>query len=104
MSSVFDDQLSVEVPTHLFKFEEKIFGLSVQQLLIDTFAATGEWYLWQMHAALPLRIVPGCGLALLTIVFVHIRFKHRSLSDWALVALFYWLTPPKTIWYNPAVA
>jgi hypothetical protein len=98
-----DEQLSVEVPTHLFGFEERIFGLTITQLLSDTAAGAGIWALWSMPLPLPARIALCVGAALLTILIVHVYIKGHSLVEWGSMYLLYWLAPPKTVWYNAAV-
>jgi hypothetical protein len=100
MLTTVDQPLSKEVPTHLFKFEDKIFGMTIPQLLMDTFSGAAIWSLSQMALPLPARIACCLGVVILTILLVHVRFKERSLVEWGSVGLLFWLTPPKTIWYS----
>jgi hypothetical protein len=100
-----EEQLSVEVPTHLFRFEERVMGLTINQLLIDTVAGAGVWALWSASAVLPIwGRISVCVLAvLLTIAVVHVNVKGHSLVEWCTLYLFYWLAPPKTMWFSEAV-
>lgn len=98
-----DEQLSVEVPTHLFRFEETVMGMTITQLLCDTGAGVGIWSLWNLPLPLAARLSLCIGAALVTILLVHVQRKGRSLVDWGTLYALYWLTPPRTIWYNDAV-
>jgi hypothetical protein len=104
MITPIEEQLSKEVPTHLFKFEEKIFGLTIPQIMIDLFVSTSCWYIWQLPYPPVLRIALLIMIAIVTIVTVHIRVKHRSLMEWLGIMLFFWLTPPEAIHYNKALS
>lgn len=99
-----EEQLNVEVPTHLFRFEERVVGMTITQLMIDTTAGAGIWGLWSVTTWLPqwARIAICVIAALLTILVVHVHIRGYSLVEWGSLYAFYWLTPAKTIWYSEA--
>ncbi len=100
-----EEQLSVEVPTHLFRFEERVMGMTVTQLMIDTVAGAGVWGLWGASGFLPLWGRIGiCVLAVLLIIaVVHVKVGEHSLVEWSSLYILYWLAPPKTIWCSEAM-
>jgi hypothetical protein len=103
MESTYEEQLVREVPTHLFRFEQTIFGLTISQLMMDALGLGALRYLWDTPFPLGARIALCIGVVILIILVVHIRIKYRPLVEWATIGILYWLTPPKTIWYNPAL-
>ncbi len=104
MLTTVDQQLSKEVPTHLFKFEDKIFGLTIPQLLMDTFGGVGAWYVSKLPLPIALRIACCVCVVILVLAVVHVRFKKRPLVEWGTISLLFWLTPPKTLWYSEATS
>ncbi|GHO50838.1 hypothetical protein [Ktedonospora formicarum] len=98
--SIFETSpLVKEVPGHLFTFEEKIFGMSLQQLLTDLGALTGSFSLTGSLPLLPHLIV--CALITLsTIVLVHGRVQGMSIGYWLYVLLRAKMLPRRTTWQS----
>src|SRR5437763_15989842 len=67
-----------EVPGHLFQFEEKIFGMSLTQLLSDIGAGVG---IVSITASLPLaaRILVSALLAIPALILVHGKAQEQTL-------------------------
>jgi len=70
-----------EVPGHLFQFEEKIFGMSLTQLLSDIGAGVG---ILSIAAGLPLvaRILVSVLLAIPVLILVHGKAQEQTLLHW----------------------
>lgn len=88
-----------EVAGHLFSFEEKIFGMSLIQLLTDSGILTGSI---SCTGSLPLvpRIVVCTACMLCTIVLVHGKFQGFSLLTWLSLLLRSKMLPGQTIWQS----
>jgi hypothetical protein len=76
-----DHPLIKEVPGHLFQFEEKIFGMTLQQLLSDIGAGVG---IVSLTASLPLgtRVVVCVLLTLPVLVLVHGKVQDQTFLHW----------------------
>ncbi len=87
------------VPTHLFQFEEKIFGMSLQQLLTDIGAGVG---LLTLTAGLPLftRIVVCAVLAVPVLILVHGQVEGQSLLQWLYLYARFLFLPKHTRWQS----
>jgi Helicase HerA, central domain len=91
-----------KVPGHLFKFEEKIFGMSLQHLLTDIGVFTGCFSLTgSLH--LLTRLIVCALVTLLAMLFVHGKVQGRSLSSWCYLLIRSHMIPTPTIW-RPAHA
>jgi hypothetical protein len=94
-----EDTLSREVPTHLFQFKEKIFGFfTIPQLLYDTVAFVGLWYLYNRPMSVLLRVSISVVYALVVLFIVHIPIRGRSVVDWAFLYTRFFITPRQTVW------
>ena len=69
-----ENPLLKEVPSHLFTFEEKIWGMTLPQLLSDIGAGVGIFTLTS-SLPLPARIVVGAFLAILVLLLVHKKYR-----------------------------
>ena len=85
-----------EVPSHLFRFEEKIFGMTLAQLLSDIGAGVG---IIALISALPLvaRILVGVLLAIL----VHGRAQDQPLLYWIYLYARSLIIPRRATWQSP---
>lgn len=94
-----ENPLVKAVPTHLFQFEEKIFGMSLQQLLTDIGAGVG---LFTLTAGLPLltRIVVCAVLAVPVLILVHGQVEGQSLLQWLYVYARFLFLPKHTSWQS----
>src|SRR5579885_1696872 len=81
MQKYEDHPLINEVPGHLFQFEEKIFGMTLQQLLSDIGAGVG---IVSLTGSLPLvtRIVVCALLALPMLILVHGKVQDQTFLHW----------------------
>src|SRR5260370_42153077 len=70
-----------EVPGHLFQYEEKIFGMSLTQLLSDIGAGIG---ILSITASLPLiaRIAVSVLLAIPVLILGHGKGQDQTLPHW----------------------
>lgn len=91
------DPLIKEVPGHLFTFEEKIWGLTLPQLLTDLGALTGSITLTGSLALL-LRIVVCTVLTLLVILLVHGKAQGHPLGFWLYLYVRFKTMPARTTW------
>src|SRR5436309_6020697 len=84
-----------EVPSHLFRFEEKIFGMTLAQLLSDIGAGVG---IIALISALPLvaRILVGVLLAIL----VHGRAQDQPLLYWIYLYARSLIIPRRATWQS----
>ena len=86
-----------KVPGHLFKFEEKIFGMSLQQLLTDLGVFTGCFSLTgSLH--LLARLIVCAVMTLFAMLFVHGKVQGHSLSYWCYFYIRSKMIPTQTIW------
>ena len=100
-----EERLSREVPTHLFKVEEKVFGLTIPQLLTMAIATTGVGALWyQLHLPLTVRLALIGVYAILAVALIFGKKHGYPLTDWLYLSLRFLIMPGKTIWYSRATA
>lgn len=102
VQEVSDHPLVKEVPGHLFKFEEKIWGMTLQQLLTDLGVLTGSITL---TGSLPLlaRVVVCTLLTLLAVMLVHGKAQGHSLGFWLYLRLRLRMMPSRTTWQSAAI-
>src|SRR5579885_1952229 len=98
-----DHPLVKEVPGHLFKFEEKIWGMTLQQLLTDLGVLTSSVTL---TGSLPLmvRVVVCVLLTVLTVILVHGKAQGHPLGFWLYLRLRLQMMPSRTTWQPTAAA
>src|SRR5258708_3917753 len=86
-----------EVPGHLFQFEEKIFGMSLTQLLSDIGAGVG---IVSITAGLPLvaRILVSVLLAIPVLILVHGKVQEQTLLSWLYLYRRHLFVPKHTVW------
>lgn len=98
-----EDSLYREVPTHIFRFQEKIFGFwTIQQLMYDTVAAAGLWYLWIHPLPLALRLALALVYILVVVFVVHIPVRGMPFLDWVSMQVRFALVPSRTVWRTQA--
>src|SRR2546421_10774718 len=90
-----------EVPGHLFQFEEKIFGMSLTQLLSDIGAGVG---IVSITASLPLgaRILVSAMLAIPVLILVHGKAQEQTLLHWLYLYGRQLFIPKHTTWQSLA--
>lgn len=94
-----ENALVREVPTHLFQFQEKIFGFfTIPQLLYDVVAFTFIWYIYNQPIPVALRVVISVIYALAVIFVVHIPIKGHNVTEWAYLRARFFVTPNQTVW------
>ncbi len=88
-----------EVPGHLFQFEEKIFGMSLTQLLSDIGAGVG---ILSITATLPLvaRIAVSVLLAIAVLILVHGKVQDQTLLHWLYLYGRQLFVPKQTTWQS----
>ena len=87
-----------DVAGHLFTFEEKIFGMSLTQLLTDIGVLTGSFSFTGSLHIIPRLII--CVLIMLcAMVFVHGKIQGLSLGYWLYLLIRFKTMPTKTIWH-----
>src|SRR6266699_5863350 len=88
-----------EVPGHLFQFEEKIFGMSLTQLLSDIGAGIG---ILSITAGLPLvaRIAVSVLLAFAVLILVHGKVQDQTLLHWLYLYGRQYFIPKHTAWQS----
>jgi Helicase HerA, central domain len=88
-----------EVPSHLFRFEEKVFGMTLVQLLSDIGAGVG---IIALISALPLpaRILVGVLLAIPVLILVHARAQDQSLLYWIYLYARSLIIPRRATWQS----
>ncbi len=86
-----------EVPGHLFQFEEKIFGMSLIQLLSDIGAGV---VILSITAGLPLvtRILVSALLAIPVLILVHGKLQEQTLLHWLYLYGRQLFVPKHTTW------
>ena len=89
-----------EVPSHLFRFEEKIFGMTLAQLLSDIGAGVG---IIALISALPLpaRILVGVLLAIPVLILVHGSAQDQPLLYWIYLYARSLIIPRRATWQSP---
>ena len=88
-----------EVPSHLFRFEEKIFGMTLAQLLSDIGAGVG---IIALISALPLlaRILVGVLLAIPLLILVHGSAQDQPLLYWIYLYARSLIIPRRATWQS----
>src|SRR6266849_3096104 len=88
-----------EVPGHLFQFEEKIFGMSLTQLLSDIGAGIG---ILSVTAGLPLiaRIAVSVLPAFAVLILVHGKVQDQTLLPWLYLYGRQYFIPKHTAWQS----
>jgi len=88
-----------EVPGHLFQFEEKIFGMSLTQLLSDIGAGVG---IVSITASLPpvARILVSALLAIPVLILVHGKVQEQTLLHWLYLYGRQLFVPKHTAWQS----
>ncbi len=88
-----------EVPGHLFQFEEKIFGMSLTQLLSDIGAGVG---ILSITGGLPLvaRILVSVLLAIPMLILVHGKVQEQTLLHWLYLYGRQLFIPKHTAWQS----
>ncbi len=86
-----------EVPGHLFKFEETIWGMTLQQLLTDLGVLTGSITLTGV-LPLALRIIVCALLTVGALVLVHGKAQGHPLGFWLYLCLRAKTVPARTTW------
>ncbi|TMD47914.1 MAG: PrgI family protein, partial [Chloroflexi bacterium] len=88
-----------EVPSHLFRFEEKIFGMTLAQLLSDIGAGVG---IIALISALPLvaRILVGVLPAIPVLILVHGRAQDQPLLYWIYLYARSLIIPRRATWQS----
>src|SRR6266568_9558538 len=87
------------VPTHLFSFEERLFGVSLNQLLSDLGAGVGILALTE-RLPLTLRLVVGGLLALVAVLLIHGRREGQSLLSWLFHVLRFAFVARHSTWQS----
>ena len=95
-----ENPLLKEVPSHLFTFEEKIWGMTLPQLLSDIGAGVGIFTLTS-SLPMPARIAVGALLAILALLLVHTRVQDQSLLRWLYLYVRFLTIPRYTTWQSP---
>lgn len=99
-SNIFEtNQLVKEVQGHLFTFEEKMFGMSLQQLLTDIGVFTSSF---SFTGSLPLipHLIVSVLITLLAMVVVHGKIQGIALGYWLYLLLRFKMTPSRAIWQS----
>src|SRR6266699_396218 len=88
-----------EVPGHLFQFEEKIFGMSLTQLLSDIGAGIG---ILSITASLPLIacIAVSVLLVIPVLILVHGKVQDQTLLHWLYLYGRQYFIPKHTAWQS----
>ena len=93
-----DDPLVKHIPTHLFSFEDKVFGLmTLNQLLSDIVAGVSILGLTKSLPFLP-RLLVGSFLLCVTLVLVHWKVESISLFSWLVAYLRFTRMPKHALW------
>src|SRR5579859_4429401 len=95
--------LSKLVPGHLFQFEEKIWGMTLHQLLMDLGAVTGSMTLTG-SLTLVLRLIVCAVLTILALILIHGKVQGSTLGFWLYLRVRSKMVPAKTIWQPRQVA
>src|SRR5215469_7858331 len=85
------------VPGHLFKFEEKIWGMSLQQLLMDLGVLAGSFSFTASVSLVP-RVLICLFITLLAMLLVHGSIQGQALGYWCYLYLRSTLRPAETVW------
>src|SRR5581483_4214490 len=92
-----------EVAGHLFRFEEKIFGMTLTQLLLDLGVFTGSF---SFTGALPLtaRLVTCALLTLGAMILIHVKVQGVTVGYWLYLLLRLKMIPRSTVWRSGHLA
>jgi Helicase HerA, central domain len=90
-----------EIPTHLFQFEEKIFGMTLLQLLSDI-AACAIIFTLTSSFSLAARLTVSLLLLIPALVLVHAKVRGQSLLHWIYLYVRFFMIPRYTTWQSPA--
>lgn len=86
-----------EVPTHLFAFEERIFGMTLPQVLSDIGAGVGLLALTS-SLSLVARVIVCILLAIPVAILVHGKVQGQSFLQWLFLYVRYHFLPKHTVW------
>jgi Helicase HerA, central domain len=95
--SVDANPLVKDVAGHLFSFEEKIFGMSLTQLLTDLGVLTGSFSCTGSLHLIP-RLIVCALITLVALVLVHGTFQGMALGTWLFLLLRSHTIPRQTRW------
>jgi len=85
------------VPGHLLQFEEKIFGMSLTQLLSDLGALFGTLALTESLPLLP-RIASDALIMIVVLVLVHGKVGDSTMLSWLVLLGRFRFLPKETVW------
>lgn len=86
-----------QVPGHLFTFEEKIFGMSLPQLLADLGVMTSSFSLTSsLHLAL--RLIVCLLITVFALVGIHAKIQGMPVGYWLFLLIRSRMVPTRTIW------
>lgn len=88
-----------EVPGHLFQFEEKIFGMSLTQLLCDIGAGVGILSITASMSLLA-RILVSVLLAIPVLILVHGKVQEQALLHWLFLYGRQLFVPKHSTWQS----
>lgn len=93
----YANPLVKEVAGHLFTFEEKIFGITLTQLLMDLGVFTGSF---SFTSTLPLlaRLIVCALVTLGAMILIHGKVQGVTLGYWLYLLLRFHLLPKSTVW------
>lgn len=99
MHQQHEHSLLKAVPTRIFSFEEKIFGMTLQQLLTDIGAAAS---LYALTGGMPSvsRMIVCAALGLVTLVLVHLSVGEQSALQWLLLCAQFRMMARHTTWQS----
>src|SRR6267142_135002 len=89
-----------EVPGHLLQFEEKIFGMTLTQLLSDLGAAVGIGALTTSMPLVP-RIMVGVLLMIGVLILVHASIGGYTMLTWLYLLGRSRFLPTQTVFRSP---
>lgn len=91
--------LRKEVPSLLLRFEEKIWGMTLPQLLSDIGAGV---CIFTVTSSLPLasRLVTSVLLAIPVLLLVHLKVQDQSLAHWIYLYARYLVIPRHATWQS----
>src|SRR5260370_23870674 len=85
------------VPGHLLQFEEKIFGMSLTQLLSDLGALFGIIALTESLPLLP-RIASDALIMIVVLILVHGKVGDSTMLSWLVLFGRFRFLPKETVW------
>jgi hypothetical protein len=90
-----------KIPSHLFQFEEKIFGMTLTQLLSDI-AAIAIIAALTSSFPLPTRIAACLLLVVPVLILVHARVQDQPLLHWLYLYVRFFTVPRQSTWQSAA--